>query len=105
MVDSIRKRYTLFDKKELVEKFKEEKLLCLRENLLNRNGILLDISIKSFCLNNKIRKDSIFCNWLRMDRLGHLESWSGRNDLSKCNFKDKENNILSYINEGYYLIV
>ena len=102
MVDIIRSRYTLYEKKELVEKYKAEKLLCLRENLENRNGIFSDISIKTFCLKNKIRKDSIFCNWLRMDRLGHLESWGGRNDLSKYNFKNKEDNILSYINEGAY---
>ena len=98
MFENLRKRYTLLEKKKFVELFKTEKFELYRDNI--KNGTNNEVSIKEFCANNKIRKDSMFCNWLRMDRLGELESWNGINDLSKFNFKPKDVNVLNCINEG-----
>lgn len=93
-------RMSLEDKKALVEKYKNEKFICFKHNLENPNGVFKDISIKQFCTNNKIRKDSMFSTWLRMDNLGQLESWGGQNNLKLLNFRPKDVDILKCINEG-----
>lgn len=99
-----RRRFTLEDKKCCVDKYKALKFECFRENL--KNGTMIkDISIKEFCVNNKIKKDSMFCAWLRMDSLGQFESWDGKNNLKLFNFRPKYCNILHHINEGLFLFL
>ena len=64
MFENLRKRYTLLEKKKFVELFKTEKFELYRDNI--KNGTNNEVSIKEFCANNKIRKDSMFCNWLQI---------------------------------------
>jgi len=99
-----RTRMTLNEKKILVNKFKEERLECFKENLrLNssEDGKInrIETSCKKFCKENGIAKDAMLCSWLRMDMLGQFEEWNGENNLSKCNLP-KGLNLVKQINKG-----
>ena len=95
-------RLSLGDKKELVEKYKRERFQHYKRvaGLPTSSKYLRELSCKKFCKANKIANDAMLCKWLNMDRLAQLEDWGGRNDLSKCNYKDFDVGVLDFINDG-----
>jgi len=90
-MSTIRKRFTLLDKKRFVDEFHEE-----RKKKIDVNQ---EISIRSFCKINNIKNDAMLSKWIHMDKLGQLNYWGGKNNLSKCNFSKKVN-VLDLINEA-----
>ena len=92
-----RKRFTLLEKKELIDKFKSEKLAYGNRK---KQDDTKRVSCKRFCKANDIKNKVMLSDWLSMDSLGHLESWNGKNNLSKFNFVDSEVEVLELINEG-----
>jgi len=93
-----RKRLTLTEKKQLVDKFKSEKFEDSSKR--KKEDKKRRVSKQKFCEVNGIKSQVILSDWLTMDSLGHLESWNGRNNLSKTNFVESEVDVLQFINEG-----
>ena len=95
-----RKRLSLQDKKELVEKFIKERIENYKICIKSKGDDIKEVSTKKFCERNGIANNAMLNKWLLMNRLGHLDAWGGKNDLSKINYKDKDVGVLRLINEG-----